>query len=62
MERNQYVEGKWQMTHSDEYSTVVVKCATKRPRHWQKDIIKTNIKGVGCDGMYRNQLRQDNTN
>lgn len=62
MERNQYVEGKWQMTHQDEYSIVVVKFATKRPRHRQKDIIKANIKGVGCDGMHRNQERQDNTN
>jgi len=61
MERSQYVEGKWQMTHSDEYSILVAKLATKRHRHWKKDIIKTNVKGVSCDGMHRNTVRQDNT-
>jgi hypothetical protein len=50
------------MTHSDEYSIVVVKLATKRPKHRRKDITKTNVKGVGCDGIYRNQVRLDYTN
>jgi hypothetical protein len=47
------------MTHLVAYSIVVVKLATKRPRLCQKDIIKTNVKGFGCDGMYRNQVCQD---
>jgi hypothetical protein len=61
MERIQYVQGEWQMTHLFAYSIVVVKLATKRPRPEQKDIIKTNVKGVGCDGVYRNQLCPDRT-
>jgi hypothetical protein len=47
------------MTHSDECCVVVVKLATRRPRHRQKDIIKTDVKAVDSDGIYRNQVGQD---
>jgi hypothetical protein len=44
MERNKYVEGKWQMTHLVEYSIVFVKFATKRPRHNRRILLKRMLK------------------